>query len=95
MMITTLYTDGLEIDVDVEYTFVKGYAGDQIDPPQPDTIEINNIRAHNHVAIDLEDWYVDESLIKECLTDYYRMCEDAAHDAADARYNEWKLRDDQ
>lgn len=69
-----------EAYVGVRYTGHKGFRGDHIDPPEPATVEIDDIKVIEGCPLP-DDYEATDELIAECLADW-------AEEAAEAE--EWR-----
>lgn len=81
----------IEADVIVIYERTKGYAGDRIDPPEADSVEIISVK---HAVADPEaptipaSFDEDEGLIAECLEDWALDEIEAQEWRAQSRYDQ-------
>lgn len=80
-----------EADVVVIYERHKGYAGDRIDPPEADSVEIISVK---YAAPDAEaptipaSFSEDDDLIAECMEDWALDEIEAAEWRAQSRYDQ-------
>lgn len=60
----------LDLDLEVDYTYYKGYPGNREEPPEPPYIEITSVRYNTHELLPSlkEDDY--EHLLEACWEDY-------------------------
>lgn len=75
----------IETRVRVVYSVYKGFRGDQIDPPEPASVEIQSITSEP-AGVDIPDrFFEDEELLAECMQDWIDGESDAAEWRAQCR----------
>ncbi|ANI79043.1 hypothetical protein [Sphingobium sp. EP60837] len=74
-----------EAYVGVRYTGHKGFRGDHIDPPEPASVEIQEIKVLEGDSPVPDEMYYDDDLLAECLQDWAEEAIEAAEWEAQSR----------
>lgn len=84
----TAWTDAFgeerEALIGVRYTVHKGFRGDHIDPPEPATVEIDDVKVIEGGPLP-DDWEAPDELLAECLADWAEEAIEAAEWRAQSR----------
>lgn len=72
-----------EAYVGVRYTGHKGFPGSYIDPPEPASVEIGDVKVLEGDPLPA-DWEPSDELLAECLQDWHEEAMEAAEYRAEA-----------